>query len=203
MTRSTRRAPRRLQRVVVGAVGIAVVGGTLTTLAIATNTFGAGERWITVMSKVQRFVEGPVPDRPTLGTVLVTEPPEESDAATALPTATPKPTKLAPGVTPAPTPTPKPKPERKPVDFDIVDDPNAVFASQYHKDWCAPAGLQMVLAILGKVDTSTDTQIKLADRIHRWEAYKDSHNGDWGPAAMALALDDYGVPGYQVRAFQT
>jgi hypothetical protein len=203
VTRSPRRAPARLRRLVVGVVGIAIVGGTLTTLAIATDTFGAGERWITVIAKIQRLVEGPVPDRPTLGTVLVTEPPDDSESASPVPSATPKPTKHTPGVTPAPTATPTPKPQPTPVDFDIVDDPNAVFASQHHKDWCAPAGIQTVLAIMGKADTSVQTQIDLNDRIHRWEAYKDSHNGDWGPAAMALALDDEGVPGYEVHAFQT
>ena len=34
-------------------------------------------------------------------------------------------------------------------------------------------------------------------------ATADSHNGDWGPAAMALALEAYGAPGYEVRAFET
>ncbi len=199
MTRSTRRAHPRLRRFVVGAVLVAVVGASLTTLAIATDTFGAGERWISVLGRVERFLAGPVPDRPTLGTVRVTEPPPSDPPAT--PTAAPA--SQAPGESAPPTPTPTPAPERKPVDFDIVTKPKAVFASQHHKDWCAPAGVQTVLAILGKHDTSPKTQIAIAGRIREWEAFSDSHNGDWGPAAMALALDAYGVPGYEVRAFET
>lgn len=201
MNRSTRRA-RRFRRYVVGAVLVAFVGASLTTLAIATDTFGAGERWISLMARVERLVAGPVPDRATLKTVRVTEPPEID--ASPEPTSTMSP--LAPGgsVVPSaePVATPTPRPERKPMDVDIVERPNRVFASQHHKDWCAPAGVQTVLAILGKTDTSEGTQIDIAAQVRKWEAYEDSHNGDWGPAAMALALDAYGVPGYEVRAFE-
>lgn len=201
MTRSTRRA-RRFRRYVVGAVLVAFVGASLTTLAIATDTFGAGERWISLMARVERLMAGPVPDRATLKTVRVTEPPEIE--ASPEPPSTTSP--LAPGgsVVPSaePVATPTPRPERKPMDVDIVERPNRVFASQHHKDWCAPAGVQTVLAILGKTDTSESTQIDIANQVRKWEAYEDSHNGDWGPAAMALALDAYGVPGYEVRAFE-
>jgi hypothetical protein len=195
---------------VVGAVGVAVVGATLTSLAIATDTFGAGERWITVVNRIERFVAGPPPDRATVETVLVTEPPEliqESEPPSPDPTPTQAPASAAPGgtagPTPEPTPTPTPKPQRKRVDVDIVDNAKAVFASQHHKDWCAPAGVQTVLAILGKADTSDRTQIRIAGAVRQWEAWSDSHNGDWGPSAMALALDAYGAPGYEVRAFET
>lgn len=202
MNRSTRRAPRRLRRYLVGAVLVAFVGASLTTLAIATDTFGAGERWISLVSRVERFVVGPVPDRATLKTVRMTEPPEME----ASPEPTPAASAPAPGgpVVPSaePVPTPTPRPERKPMDVDIVQDPNRVFASQYHKDWCAPAGVQTVLAILGKGDISDRTQIEIAGRVREWEAWEDSHDGNWGPAAMALALDAYGVPGYEVRAFE-
>jgi hypothetical protein len=40
-------------------------------------------------------------------------------------------------------------------------------------------------------------------RVREWESYDDSHNGDWGPSAMALALTEYGVPGYEVRAYES
>ena len=63
MTRSTRRAPRRLRRFVVGAVVVAVLAGTLTSLAIATDAFGAGEKWQSVLNKFDRFLAGPVPER--------------------------------------------------------------------------------------------------------------------------------------------
>jgi Papain-like cysteine protease AvrRpt2 len=196
--------PRRLRRFVVGAVLLALVGGTLGTFLVATDTFGAGERWQSVLSRVDRFLAGPVPDRPTIGTVLVTEPPETPSPT---PEITPVPATPAPGATPtptpAPTPTPTPRPKRVAMDVDIVDDHEAVFASQAHKDWCAPAGVQMVLAVLGLVNPDVETQREIAGRVRRWESYDDSHNGDWGPAAMALALKAYGAEGYEVRAFET
>ena len=203
MTRPANRAPRhRLRRFVVGVVLLAVVGGTLGTFLVATDTFGAGERWQSVLNRVDRFLAGPVPDRPTLGTVRITEPPQ-----TPPPTPTHVPPTLAPGATPRPTPdatpTPTPLPQRVAVDVNIVSDPESVFKTELHKDWCAPAGVQMVLAVLGKVNTSDDTQREIASRVREWESYADSHNGDWGPAAMALALKAYGAPGYQVRAFET
>ena len=167
----------------------------LGTIAIATNTFGAGENWEAVLARVDRFLAGPVPDRETRGTVRVTEPPE-----TASPTAVPS---LEPGATPTSMPTPTPRPERVPVDVDIVSDHQAVFASQVHKDWCAPAGVQMVLAVLGLADISERKQREISDRVREWESYDDSHNGDWGPAAMALALEAYGAPGYEIRAFES
>lgn len=205
MSRSPRRAPSRLRRFLVGAVGIALVGTTLTAVAIATDTFGAHELWMRVVNRVERFMAGPVPDRPTVATVRVTEPPPETESPTPEPTptpATPRPGESA-SPTPDPTPTPTPKPKPKPVDVDIVKDPDKVFAHEIRTDWCAPAGVQMVLATLGLVDTSDATQREIAGRIREWEAYSDSHNGEWGPSAMALALDAYGAPGYEVRAFET
>ena len=195
-----RRPPSRVRSVLVGAVGLAMVGGSLIIVAIATDTFGAGVKWQHVMNRVDRFLAGPVPTRSTPPTVLVTEPPDT-------PSPTPLPTpSLIPGETPRPTPRPTPTPtppKRVAMDVNIVSHPNRVFVSEQTSEWCAVAGVQTVLAILGKADTSDATQREIAGRIHEWEAYSDSHNGDWGPAAMALALKAYGVPGYQVRAFQT
>lgn len=201
--RSTRRHGR-LRRLLIGIVVLAILGGTTMTAAIATDTFGAGQRWESLLARVDRFIAGPVPDRPTVATVRVTEPPEVPDPA---PQPTPAPTSTA-GVagqtaTPVATPTPTPEPERIPVDVDILEDHEAVFASQATKDWCAPAGVQMVLAIHGLVDTSERTQQDIAGRVREWEARSDSLNGKWGPSAMALALDAYGAAGYEVRAFET
>lgn len=183
---------------------LAVIGGTFGMFLVATDTFGAGERWESVLSRVDRFLAGPVPDRPTLSTVRITDPPATPSPS---PTVTPAPATLAPGASPtsppSPPPTPSPPPKRVPVDFDIVTDPDKVFASQLHKDWCAPAGVQMVLAVLGLATTSDGTQREIAARVREWESYDDSHNGDWGPAAMALALKAYGAPGYEIRAFET
>jgi hypothetical protein len=188
----------------VGVVGVAVVGGTLTTLAVATDTFGAGEIWLRVVNRVERFMAGPVPDRPTIATVKVTEPPPETEAPpepTAVPATVEPGESAAPTADPAPSATPKPK--RKKVELDVVAAPDRVFAHEIRKDWCAPAGVQMVLAALGLADTSNATQREIAGRVHEWEARSDSRNGEWGPAAMALALDAYGAPGYEVRAFDT
>jgi len=92
---------------------------------------------------------------------------------------------------------------RRAVDVKIVSDPAAHFASEERKDWCAPAGIQMVLSVLGRADTSEAFQERLASRIHEWDSLRDSRNGEWGPGAMALALAAYGAPGYQVRAYES
>ena len=210
-----RRLHRR--RLAVGGIVVAVIGIALGGMAVATDTLGAGQRWESVVARVDRFLAGPVPDRPTVATVLVTEPPASEPPASAPPASEPPasapPASDAPAVTPepgssalpepTPAPTPTPEPVREPADFDLIDDPEAFFASQLTKDWCTPAALQMVLALHGLVDTSDGVQKKIAARVGEWEAVSDSLNGKWGPGAMALALDAYGAPGYEVRAFET
>ena len=202
MTARPGRDHRRLRLVVGLAVVVAILGATLGTLAVATDTLGAGQRWESVMARVDRFLRGPVPDRPSVATVRVTEPP-----ASASPTPAPTLDAQDPGNgavgRPTPVPSPTPEPVREAVDLRIPGDPEAVFASQVHKDWCASAGVQMVLAIHGLVDTKKSTQEAIHDRIGEWESKEDSLNGDWGPGAMALALDAYGAPGYEIRAFET
>ena len=170
---------------------VLLTGGMLGFGAVATNAFGAGNLFERVVAKVDRFLAGPVPDRSTKPTVEVTP----------APTPSPSPLRtLPPGATPTPSPT---LPPRSPVDVTIVDNPKAVFAHEARKDWCSPAGVQMTLAFLGKADTSEAFQKKLASRVHEWESSKDSLNGEWGPAAMALALEAYGAPGYEVRAYRS
>ena len=78
-----------------------------------------------------------------------------------------------------------------------------MFAHEIRVDWCAPAGVEMVLAILGKGAPTEARQRELASRIHEWETYQDSQNLEWGPSAMVKALAAYGVPGYKVRAYGT
>src|SRR5438876_854814 len=80
-----------------------------------------------------------------------------------------------------------------PVDDRILSKPTAYLASEYLKDWCAAAGVQMVLSIQGHADTSVAFQRTLMNRVGEWEGYSDSHNGQWGPAAMVEALAAYGV----------
>jgi len=181
-----------------------MVGG-----AVASNAAGAGDRFDGLVGRIDRLLAGPVPDRSSRPTVVVTEPPVL--AATASPEATVRPTvgpvgasaSGSPAASAVPTPIPTPLPPRVAVDVDILDDPEASFVHQATKDWCAVAGTQMVLAIHDRAPTSDDFQRELASRIGEWESYDDSHNGKWGPAAMALALEAYGVPGYEVRAYET
>ena len=106
---------------------------------------------------------------------------------------------------PAPTGTPRPtpKPVRKPVSLSLkVADPDTTFVSQVDNTMCAPAGLQMVLAMHGHADTSDSFQRKLHGRLDEWETRKDAKAGGWGPAAMVEALAAYGVKGYEVRAYE-
>jgi hypothetical protein len=201
------RPPRRTQAIT-GAAIVVLLGMAIGASAVAVNAFGAGDKFDRLLAKIDRFVAGPPPDRGA-ETVLVTEPPEDEEpVAEPTPTPVPTPTRsLEPGATPTPTPeptpTPTPKPVRKPVDFDIEARPRSVFASEIKDTWCAPAGVQMTLAVLGLADTSDRFQAKLQSRVREWESRPDSHNGDWGPSAMALALDAYGAPGYEVRAYKS
>jgi hypothetical protein len=195
-SRPQRAARRRriVRRVAALALAIVVVGST----AIWTDALGAGDRWQHLLDRVDRLIAGPVPDRTSVPTVVVVTRP------TLPPTVPPTiPPSLPPDTTPAPPPTPEPTPARVPVDVDVVSDHEAVFAHELEKTWCAPAGIQMVLAIHRRGDTSDAFQRVIEGRVHEFESYDDSHNGGWGPAAMAEALAAYGVPGYEIRAYAT
>ncbi|TAL05759.1 MAG: hypothetical protein EPO00_12310, partial [Chloroflexota bacterium] len=186
--RPRRRRRRVLRRLSLVAL-VLVVGSSG---AVVTDAFGAGEAWQKVLDRVDRFVAGPVPDRPSIVTVVVTPPPTASPTVPATPD---------PGA--SATQPPRPTPARVPVDYRIDHDPESVFAHEIRDTWCSPAGVQMTLAVLGLADTSDAFQRKLASRVHEWESYADSHNGGWGPAAMAEALPAYGAPGYVIRAYTT
>jgi hypothetical protein len=194
--RGRRRRPARALSALIVALLVAVGG-----LAVATDALGAGRLFDRAVARIDRILAGPVPDRPTVETVLVTPRPAtvppSSSVATAKPHGSSQPSAVAHTATPEPTPS------RIPVDLDIAADPAGIFASEVKDTWCSPAGVQITLAFLGKADTSTDFQREMQSRVHEWESYSDSHNGDWGPAAMALALEAYGAPGYQVRAYKT
>jgi hypothetical protein len=189
-----RRGRRALQTV--GAIGLAlaVVGTT----AIWTDTLGAGDKWDHLLDRIDRFIAGPVPDRSSVPTVVVT--PRPTVTPTARPTRAPT---LPPEATPTPEPTPEPTPVRAPVDVVIAGDPEAVFSHEIKVTWCAPAGITIVLAMHGQVVASDDVQREIAARVHEFESYDDSHNGGWGPSAMSEALAAFGVPGYEVRAYET
>lgn len=159
-------------------------------MAVTTDAFGAAEKWDHLLARVDRFVAGPPPDRATVDTVVATPPPS-------LIVQTPGPG--ASGSHRSPSPTPK----RAPVDVNIDLQPAKHFASEERDTWCAPAGVQMTLAVVGLADTSAAFQERLDHRIGEWESTRDSKNGDWGPGAMALALAAYGAPGYEVRAYDS
>ncbi len=201
--------PRRSTQVISGVAMFVLLGLAVGSSAVAVNAFGAGDRFDHLLDRVDRYVAGPPPDRPAPSTILVTDPGDEASASPK-PTPSPVPTpsgSLDPEATPAPTaeptPTPTPAPQRKAVNVNIVSKPNAVFASEFKNTWCSTAGVQMTLAVLGLADTSVAFQKELQSKVRNWESYNDSHNGDWGPSAMALALKAYGAPGYEVRAYKT
>ena len=175
----------------IGLVVVLVAGLTGFT-AVSTNALGARDRWDRLMARVGAVIH-PAPHRDTLPTIVYTPYPSASE----------DPVAVEPSGTPSASgdPTPTPRPQRKPVDVNLVRNPEAVFASQNTEKMCAVAGTQMVLAILGKADNSPQFQDQLGGRIGEWESWDDSHNGGWGPAAIAQALAAYGVKGYEVRAY--
>jgi hypothetical protein len=206
---------RRLtwRRVVAFAVTLAVIGVLVTGFAVETNTLGAGRLFDRAVAKVDRLIAGPVPDRPAPSTVLVISP---DDSAAPDPDEGGPPESLPPDVEPSegPAVTPIPAPTatatagptavpRQAVDVNILKNPAKYFAHEIKDTWCAPAGIQMALTILGHGNTSDAFQRELQSRVHEWESRADALNGLWGPSAMALALDAYGAKGYQVRAYKT
>ena len=193
----TGRGRSRKRKALIAILIVGLVGGVLGVAAIATNTMGAGRLFERAIAKVDRFLAGPPPpDRSTEPTVVVTPKPVS-------PSPSPTPT-LPPPASGQPPPTARPTPTAVPrvaVDVDILQDHEAVFAHELHEDWCAPAGVTMALAILGKGAPSDARQREIAGRIHEWETYADSHNLQWGPSAMVKALAAYGAPGYRVVAY--
>jgi hypothetical protein len=199
--------PRRHTQLLSGAAIVCLLALATGAAAVGVDAFGAGEKFDHLLARIDRFLAGPPPDRATVDTIIVEED-EPSEEPTPEPTPAPTPTgSIDPEASPTPTPEPTPEPTlapvRAPVDIDIVAKPKSVFASELKDTWCAPAGVQMTLAVLGLADTSDGFQKELQRKVRAWESYDDSHNGDWGPAAMALALDAYGAPGYEVRAYRT
>ena len=201
-----RRLHRRLLLVTALGLVIALVGAG----AIATDALGAGHLFDRAVAKVDRFLAGPVPDRSSPpDTVVASAPPEDVADLDPDESLIPAPVvgAVGPGTTPVPvpaaSPTPTPTVPRVPITFDVVADHKAVFAHELKVTWCASAGVQMVLSILHHGNTTHDFQREIQGRVREWESVKDSRNGDWGPSAMALALDDYGAKGYEVRAYQT
>ncbi len=194
MTPSRRR--RRISWRLLAVIALACVA--LGVGALATNAAGARDRFERLVIKVEDFLAGPVPDRTTKPTITITPPPSAgpSDEPSGAPASSGEPREPS-------DPPPTPAPVREAVDVRIIDNPEAVFAHEVRDDWCAPAGVQMVLAAHGVGNTSDDFQREIAGRVREWESKADSLNGRWGPAAMVLALEAYGVPGYEIHAWTT
>ena len=181
----------------VALLGVAVLVA-LSTTSVVTNAFGMGDRFGRLVARIEAFVDPP-PSREGVATVVVTPRPSPSAEPTA-----PEPTEsVFPHETRAPTPSPTPA--RAPADVNLAAgaEAQAVFTSQITDKDCAVAGTQMVLTMLGLGDASNAFQTEIHDRIGEWESWDDSHNGNWGPSAVSLALADYGAPGYEVRAYDT
>jgi hypothetical protein len=177
--------------VVLVSVLVYALLGTLVAGAVATNTFEAGYRFNGLVQRV-RLALDPPPDREILPVIEITasgkEQAAEPDSFSA-----PRPGR--------PRPEKTPRPRREPVDVKLRADPARTFASQSTKDWCAPAGTQIVLAMHGVLDNSEQAQRRLAGRIDEWESSRDSRNGGWGPSAIAQALADHGLEGYEIRSY--
>ncbi len=184
---------RRTSTRTVILVGVLVYAllGTLVAAAVATNTFEAGNRFNGLMQRV-RLALDPPPDREILPIIEVTEPGKvTTDERAGSSAKRPK----------QPTGEKTTRPKRKPVDVKLHMNPKKAFASQRTNDLCAPAGTQIVLAMHGIIDNSDKSQRRLAGRIDEWESRRDSHNGGWGPSAIAQALAAYGLKGYQIRSY--
>ena len=162
-----------------------------------------GDRWDSVARPGRSLPGRPGPGPPDRG-----HGPGDRAAArrpTPTPTAepTPRPTldrsrgaSDPPDLDPAPTPTPTPEPVREAIDVDLLDDPDDFFASQVHKDWCAVGRRPRWSSPSTARATWRDpSSARSAAGSASGSRKTDSRNGNWGPAAMALALDAYGVPG--------
>jgi len=195
--RPIRRSPRRWQ---LALLTVAISGASGFT-AVRTNALGAADRFDRVVERIELFVDPP-PDRATVPTVVVTPRPSATAAATSAALAgapgAEGPNDLPPRVA---APSTTPAPIRTAVNVKLVESHDAVFASQLTEKDCAVAATQMVLTILGLGNTSDAFQQEIKDRIGEWESLQDSHNGGWGPAAVSLALADYGASDYQVWAY--
>lgn len=176
-----------LPLLLVSAILWAALGGAV----VWTDAFGARERLDHLVDRV-RLALDPPPDREILPTIEV----DDADVGTDIGLDAPA------SAEPDDDATPTPRPPRRAVDVKLRANPGRIFASQHTNDWCAVAGTQIVLAMHGRVDNSVRTQERIAGRIDEWESWRDSHNGGWGPSAIAQALEAYGVEGYEIRSYR-
>jgi hypothetical protein len=187
----------RVGRAQIAAVVLACL--LLGVVAVWSNAFGVSDRLHGLAHRIELLVDPP-PDRPIADIVRVTPRPSTTPSSSPVASAGSSGTTSIAG-SPRPTSTP---PQRVSVDVNLLKHPEDAFISeQYDHTWCAVAGTQMVLGMWGKAPLTLAFQKELASRIGEWESRRDSLNGGWGPAAMVAALKAYGVPGYEVRAYDT
>lgn len=188
----------RIGRAQIAAVVLACM--LLGVVAIWSNAFGVSDRLHGLAQRIELLVDPP-PDRPIAEIVRIT--PRPSTTSAPAPSNAPV-AAGSPAAAGTPAPTATPAPQRASVDVNLLKHPeNAFISEEYDHTWCAVAGTQMVLGIWGKAPLTLAFQKELASRIGEWESRRDSLNGGWGPAAMVAALKAYGVPGYEVRAYDT
>jgi hypothetical protein len=204
-----RRRPKRRRfaidaRIALVLAGLAVIVGMAGIGAVATNAFGAGDRFESLVRRI-RLVVDPPPDRPTVVTQQVDPSPSPSPKPSPSPVPSPAPVGPSASVAPSPSPSPSPSPEpvRRGVDVNLHPNATKKFNSQVTKEWCAPAGVQITLALMGLAPATDAFQRELVDRIDEWESKRDSRNGGWGPAAIVQALDAYGAKGYEIHAHKS
>ncbi len=187
----------RVGRAQIAAVVLACL--LLGVVAVWSNAFGVSDRLHGLAHRIELLVDPP-PDRPIADIVRVTPRPSTTTSSSPVASAGSSGTTSI-ASSPRPTSTP---PQRVSVDVNLLKQPNEAFISEeYDHTWCAVAGTQMVLGMWGKAPLTLAFQKELASRIGEWESRRDSLNGGWGPAAMVAALKAYGVPGYEVRAYDT
>ena len=75
----TPRRRRRRRTAAIALVLVIILAVVAAGTAVATDTLGAGNLWERAIAKVDRFLAGPVPDRPAPGTVLVADPNESEE----------------------------------------------------------------------------------------------------------------------------
>ena len=78
-----RRSPRRRRTWLLLFLAVILAAGALAAGAIAVNAFGVGTLYQRLESKIDRWLAGPPPDRATLPTVEVTDPPETPSPSSA------------------------------------------------------------------------------------------------------------------------
>jgi hypothetical protein len=182
-------------------VAVLLAGAIMAFGAVYTNTFGAGDRFASLLHRIDLIVDPP-PDVPTAPTILATPRPIAQASPEPSPSPTPKVVPpIVPDATPTPTPSPTPTPRKKPVTVRVVKKPKSVFITQLTKDWCAPAGVQITLTALGLADNTEKFQHQLVNRTREWESRRDSLNGGWGPGSIVKALKAYGAK-YEIRGFK-